>query len=393
MTDQEELENSPKIQRAIDELIKQRQQNPNHRAVIYSNYLDAGLKPYARALSQQNIPHAFFTGNINKSVRDQSVKDYNAGKMPVMLVSGAGAEGLDLKNTRLIQMLDPAYNNAKLDQVQGRGIRYKSHEELPEDQRHVHIQKFYSTKPESLLNRWGVGKPSMAMDRYLQAHSDRKTQLMKQINEALQEASNRGPLKMNTKTSAVMQTIQQYGINPTDFKKSGGDFEAGACSCDSHDELEDVLKSIMQRTTDSPRTSGMIIIRIKKMVAQPNDRGDSPDTQDNKTENNETTEKKAHRYSVKSAMNPAISGALGGGAIGAITAGITPSIYRKKDEPPVALRDRLKNMAVAGTIGAGMGAIGGYGIGQEQFNNGYEEGSGNVSQALLESLRRAGFGK
>jgi SNF2 family DNA or RNA helicase len=195
MTDEEEIANTPKIQKAVEELIKARNANPNHRALVYSNYLDAGLNPYARALQKHNIPHMLFTGDVPKKIRDQYVRDYNEGKVPVMLLSGAGSEGLDLKGTRGIQILDPAFNNAKIDQVIGRGARYMSHAHLPENERNVHIQRFYSQKPQTFFNRIGLTKSPITIDRYLKQQSDQKTKLMEQINAALQEASDRGPLK------------------------------------------------------------------------------------------------------------------------------------------------------------------------------------------------------
>ena len=74
--------------------------------------------------------------------RDQMVRDYNENKIKALLLSRAGGEGLDLKGTRLIQLLEPHWNEEALKQVTGRGIRYRSHSHLPEDQRKVHVQHF-----------------------------------------------------------------------------------------------------------------------------------------------------------------------------------------------------------------------------------------------------------
>lgn len=194
MTDADEAQHTPKIQRAVQELLKARQADAQHRAVIFSNYLDAGLNPYAKALQAAKVPYGLFTGDVPKAQRDALVRDYNEGKTPVLLVSGAGTEGLDLKKTRLMQILDSHFNNSRLRQFEGRGIRYLSHEGLPEDQRNVHIQRFLSTRPAGLLSRLGLTRTPMAIDEYLQRQADEKDQLAAQVRDALQEASDRGPL-------------------------------------------------------------------------------------------------------------------------------------------------------------------------------------------------------
>ena len=75
------------------------------------------------------------------------VTDYNQGKIDVLLLSSSGGEGLDLKNTRQIHIMEPHWNIAKINQVIGRGIRYKSHESLPKSQRLVNVY-YWISEPE-----------------------------------------------------------------------------------------------------------------------------------------------------------------------------------------------------------------------------------------------------
>ena len=56
------------------------------------------------------------------------VNNYNEGKYKVLLLSSAGSESLDLKNTRQIHIMEPYWNEGKIIQVIGRAIRYKSHD-------------------------------------------------------------------------------------------------------------------------------------------------------------------------------------------------------------------------------------------------------------------------
>ena len=198
VTDENELEHSPKVQKVVEHLLEARKANPNHRGVIYSNYLESGVHPLSRALAAAGVPHSVFTGDVPGPRRAQMVNDYNAGKTPVLLVSGAGSEGLDLKGTRTIQLLEPHWHDQRPAQVIGRGIRYKSHEHLPEDERNVRVMRYYSALPKDTDDRLGtfIGmKPKQSIEQYLRHMSDEKTHITGQIAQALQEASDYGPLQ------------------------------------------------------------------------------------------------------------------------------------------------------------------------------------------------------
>jgi SNF2 family DNA or RNA helicase len=179
---------SPKLQKAMERLLAARKANPDHRAVVYSNFLDAGIAPYESLLQKNQIPYGKFTGEMPKSERDQLVLGYNEGKVPVLLLSSAGGEGLDLKGTRQMQILDPHFNKEKIEQVIGRGIRYKSHEHLPEDQRRVNVERYYSVENEpSLLGRLVGKKRRGSVDEYLRQLSNDKDQLNQQVRELLKQ--------------------------------------------------------------------------------------------------------------------------------------------------------------------------------------------------------------
>ena len=132
---------SPKVVKAVGLLEDKAKENPNHRALVYSNYLST-LKDYSDELTKKNIPHAIFSGDQNMRDRKQMVKDYNTGNLKALLVSSAGGEGLDLKGTRQVQVLEPHWNVEKLKQVEGRAIRQGSHSHLPESERDVTLQRF-----------------------------------------------------------------------------------------------------------------------------------------------------------------------------------------------------------------------------------------------------------
>jgi len=179
---------SPKITEAFKRLQEHLKQNPQGKALVYSNFLNAGIHPYKELLDRESIPYGEFTGEIKPKDREQMLQNYNANKLKALLLSSSGSEGLDTKATSLIQLLDPHWNNTKLDQVEGRGIRYKSHESLPEDQRKVHVQRFLATRPkDSLLERLGITEPGGSTDEYLYNRAKEKENLHNSFKKLLEE--------------------------------------------------------------------------------------------------------------------------------------------------------------------------------------------------------------
>lgn len=183
-----EAPEEPKIEAAFQELKKGIAANPRHKAVVYSNYIDSGLNPYKERLKREGIPFGEFTGEMKKTDRDQLVQDYNNDKIKALLVSSAGAEGLDLKGTRQIQILEPHWNDEKIKQVEGRGIRYKSHAHLPSEEQKVHVQRFLSVRPKSgILERIGAKSPGMGVDEYMSQMAAGKDRLNEQFRALLRD--------------------------------------------------------------------------------------------------------------------------------------------------------------------------------------------------------------
>ncbi len=184
---------SPKLQEAFKRL-QTTLTDPAARAVVASNFVRAGLEPYAAKLRAEKIPYTLFDGTLSDAERTQVVNDYNAGKQRVMLLGPAGSEGLSLKGTRLMQLLDPHWNAARGEQTIGRGARLNSHLHLPTADRNMQVQRFYSRLPggwKSWLlkklysnpNRWS----DESVDHYLAKMTDRRQRLNNEFLHTLQE--------------------------------------------------------------------------------------------------------------------------------------------------------------------------------------------------------------
>jgi hypothetical protein len=67
----------------------------------------------------------------------------------VLLITAAGAEGLNLQNVRQVHIFEPYWNRVRLEQVYGRAIRYCSHAFLPQEEREVSRYLYVSSMTDS----------------------------------------------------------------------------------------------------------------------------------------------------------------------------------------------------------------------------------------------------
>jgi hypothetical protein len=106
---------------------------------------------------KRNLILNIFNGNLDKipeSMRN-ILKKYEERKNKygeicwVFGITGAGAEGISLKNCRSVHIMEPYWNQVRLDQVKGRAIRICSHQDLPFNERNVDIYTYYTVFSET----------------------------------------------------------------------------------------------------------------------------------------------------------------------------------------------------------------------------------------------------
>jgi superfamily II DNA or RNA helicase len=123
----------------------------NQKTIVFSHFLESGnlviIKNLPSFLKNQ---YGYIRGNTPKKIRAELVKQYNENKIKILFLSKAGGEGLDLKGTRNIIILEPSWHKSMEEQIIGRGIRYKSHIHLPENERFVNVYHLYLVKPSDV---------------------------------------------------------------------------------------------------------------------------------------------------------------------------------------------------------------------------------------------------
>jgi len=201
------FEQSTKLQEAMKRL--KGEIGNDGKALIFSNFIDSGLTPYAAALAKEKIPHAVFHGGLSDAERKKLVDDYNADKIRVALLGPSGMTGLSFKKSRLIQLLDQAYNSNRPTQAVGRGVRFDSHLDLPPELRSVKVQRFFSRLPKGFADTWlsrlGFDRTrnTLATDDYLRSISDKKDAINSRFMQLLKDVGTQ------KKSAEAMRPIEQ----------------------------------------------------------------------------------------------------------------------------------------------------------------------------------------
>ena len=125
-----------------------------NKTVIYSFFLDYGVKQLQKLFDEHGIVWVEVTGKSKPSERTAAVKTYNEGDVNVLFITKAGGEGLDLKGTRNVIVFESSWNKATDNQVIGRAIRYLSHTHLPKKKQKVDIYYLEIVKPKSHTDRY-----------------------------------------------------------------------------------------------------------------------------------------------------------------------------------------------------------------------------------------------
>lgn len=108
----------------------------------YTDYLEGG----------DGMHYTEFHGDIDYEQRSKNLKVFNdkdniyGDKIKVILISPAGSEGISLSNIRQIHIMEPYWNDVRITQVIGRGVRMCSHKLLPLEERYVDIFRYHTTR-------------------------------------------------------------------------------------------------------------------------------------------------------------------------------------------------------------------------------------------------------
>jgi len=164
------------------------------------------LPKYALFTGTESVEEKEILRNIYNGAWDKipgAIRDYLLTKAPnnnhgeiisVFMITSSGAEGINLKNTRMVHIMEPYWHPVRVEQVIGRARRICSHNTLEEDERNVkvfmYLMKFTEEQliPESaggLASKDLLEKDVSKINRQIPLTSDQHLFEISNIKEAI----------------------------------------------------------------------------------------------------------------------------------------------------------------------------------------------------------------
>jgi hypothetical protein len=154
--------------------------------VIFSNWLEFGVEVITNFLDDKGLTYAVISGETPIADRKNYVDAYNNGLISTLVISTAGATGLDLKGTQNLFVIDPVWNIALLDQIIGRTVRYRSHVHLPRELQKVNVYLLILVEKDVIK---GIKKISQSGDYLLYEIIDKKKKFTEIVEKTLRKIS------------------------------------------------------------------------------------------------------------------------------------------------------------------------------------------------------------
>jgi superfamily II DNA or RNA helicase len=149
--------NTPKVRKLVNDAVKHIKENPDGKVVVYSNLIRGGVDVLQAGLKDRGLDPAIFIGKgteigkgkVTSKSRDLGVASFKKGKKKVIILSGAGAEGLNLPNTTAFLALDGHFNPERVLQAEARGRRLGGQAHRAPEKRVLEVRRYRNIAPES----------------------------------------------------------------------------------------------------------------------------------------------------------------------------------------------------------------------------------------------------
>lgn len=200
---------------------------------IYLKYFGfSGLNTSNESDGQDKFRYIEYHGMIDKEKRSSLLKIFNReenkyGKIAkIILISPAGAEGLNLFSVRQVHIMEPYWHEVRINQVTGRAIRLCGHKFLPRDERHVDIYRYKSV-------RAGYPKAKWTTDQYIEDMARSKEGLIQSFLDSIKEMAIDCVIDRNHNTLAQDYKCFQFEENSLFEEQIGPAYKD-----DIHDDMK-----------------------------------------------------------------------------------------------------------------------------------------------------------
>lgn len=212
MTPAEAAEKTPKMKKILDDAQEHLRKTPDGQVVLYTNLVHGGVDVLSEGLKNRGIPFGVFAGKgipgITEETRQKAVNDYLEGKNRAIIITGAGAEGLSLGNTTMVQLVDGHYNPERIAQAEARGIRAGGLAHRKPEDRKVQVRQYVSTLPKTFWQKVLFRPPERGVEEWVYGIADRKTRLNRQIRDVLQGRTGDEQARRNSLFQRLMRRVR-----------------------------------------------------------------------------------------------------------------------------------------------------------------------------------------
>lgn len=173
------------------------------KVLIYTNYVIMEgidmMKVYFRligfdnfTIAKENMGYCEYHGRIDPKDRIKIKNMFNdknnirGTKCKIIILSPSATEGIQLLNIRQEHIMEPYWNEVRIQQVIGRGIRQCSHRELPDSERIVSVYRYKVVKPAELEPDDTV---RITTDEHIEDVSKARANLIESFLSAMKEAA------------------------------------------------------------------------------------------------------------------------------------------------------------------------------------------------------------
>lgn len=169
------LENEDKDEEEEEEK-ETKKQKP--KFVFFSDIKDTNEKKIVRNIYNSNWSEV--TSNIRAKLEKMAKNNHHGKIIKVFLINADDAEGISLKNTRYVHLVQPCRNNSRVDQVIGCARRLCSHRDLPTEEQTVKAFVYMSTT---------LNNETKSIDEILFENANKKDNEIQKILRVLKETA------------------------------------------------------------------------------------------------------------------------------------------------------------------------------------------------------------
>jgi ribosomal protein L32E len=138
-----------------------------------------------KKLEKDGLRYCEFHGGVDREVRKINKEIFNKtenkyGKFcKIIMISPAGTEGINLNNVRQVHIMEPYWNEVRIEQVIGRALRFCQHKDLPMEERHVDVFRYKMVRKNKKITT----------DEKMEDISRKKNNLLLSFIDAVKEAA------------------------------------------------------------------------------------------------------------------------------------------------------------------------------------------------------------